>query len=68
MLVRTWATSAVWRTEPDLSAWMRTSRLNLGVTDRMRQDPVVREGVDLLRRHAGTAIARFQPSGLTGQI
>lgn len=68
MLVRTWQTSAVWRTEPDLSAWMRTSRLNLGVADRMREDPVVRESVNLLRRHAGTAIARFRPPEPTAQM
>jgi hypothetical protein len=61
MLVRTWQTSAVWRAEPELSAWMKSSRLNLGVIDQMREDPLVRESIDRLRRHAVTAIERFRP-------
>ena len=60
MLVRTWQTSALWRAELELSAWMRTSRLNLGVADHMRDDPVVRESVAHLRRHVGPAIERFR--------
>lgn len=61
MLVRSWQTSAAWRAEPELSAWIRSSRLNLGVTDQMREDPVVRESIDRLRRHAGPAVERFRP-------
>ncbi|MDP2773856.1 MAG: NAD(P)-binding protein [Nocardioides sp.] len=62
MLVRSWQNAAAWRSEPDLTAWINSSRLNLGVTAQMRHDPVVRESVDRLRRHVGPAIERFRPS------
>ncbi len=59
MLARSWQNAAVWRSEPDLAAWINGSRLNLGVTAQMRHDPVVRESVDRLRRHVGAAVERF---------
>jgi hypothetical protein len=59
MLARTWQTSAVWRTEPELSAWISSSRLNLGVVDQLRDDPLVRQSADRLRRYAGPAVERF---------
>lgn len=64
MMVRSWRTAGVWRAEPDLAAWIAGSRLNLGVTDRMRQDPVVRASVDRLRRFVGPAVERVgSPAG-----
>jgi hypothetical protein len=50
----------VWRTDPELSAWIHRSRLNLGVTEQMRDDPVVRASIDRLRRYAGPAIERVR--------
>ena len=62
MLVHSWQNAAVWRSEPDITAWITSSRLNLGVTTQMRHDPEVRESADRLRRHVGAAIERFGPS------
>lgn len=58
MLVRTWWASGVWRTEPDLQSWINGSRLNLGVTPEMRDDPLVRASLDRLRRYVGPAVQR----------
>lgn len=60
MLVRSWQNAGAWRSEPDLTAWIDSSRLNVGIPARMRQDPLVRESVDRLRRHVGAAIQRTQ--------
>lgn len=60
MLVRTWQTAGLWRNEPELSAWMGSSRLNLGVGSQMRGDPLVRQSVDRLLRYVGPAIERFR--------
>lgn len=59
MLARSWQNAAVWRSEPDIAAWIDSSRLNVGVTSQMRHDPVVLESVDRLRRHVGAAVERF---------
>lgn len=70
MLVRTWLNSALWRAEPELAAWTDSSRLNLSVSPRMRDDPVVRESVARLRRHVGPAVERFPalPPGRVGSV
>jgi hypothetical protein len=65
MLVRSWLNSGTWRAEPDLSAWTKSSRLDLGVPPWMRDDPVVRESVDRLIRHAGPAIERVRSQSST---
>lgn len=62
MLVRSWQNAAAWRSEPDLTAWIDSSRLNLGVPAQMRQDLLVRESVDRLRRHVGAAVERLAPT------
>lgn len=59
MLVRSWQNAAVWRSEPEITAWINSSRLNLGLTAQTRHDPVVRESVDRLRRHVGAAVERY---------
>lgn len=59
MMVRSMLSTAVWRAEPDLAAWIDNSRLNVGVSVEMRGDPVVRDAVARLRRYAAPAIERF---------
>lgn len=46
MMSRTWRTEGRWLSEPDVSAWVSASRLNLlrGLSDRMA-DPTVQEAV-----------------------
>ena len=67
MLVRSWLVAGAWRADPELTAWINSSRLNLGVVGQMRDDPLVRHSVDRLRRCVGPAVERVRPSpGPTG--
>jgi len=61
MLVRSWLVAGVWRSDPELTAWINNSRLNLGGAGQMRDDPLVRHSVDRLRRYVGPAVERFRP-------
>jgi NAD(P)-binding Rossmann-like domain len=61
MVSRTWRTERRWLSEPDLSAWMAGSRLNLlrGLPDRTTE-PRVQEAVKRYLTHAGAAIERLK--------
>lgn len=60
MLVRTWRAAALWKDEPDLSAWVQQCRLNLtAALSGHRDEPEVRESLDRLGQNIGAAIDRF---------
>ena len=61
MMRRTWRTEALWLTEPDLSAWVAKSRLNLlrALPDHAAE-PSVQAAVKRYLAHVGTAIERLK--------
>jgi predicted component of type VI protein secretion system len=60
MMSRTWRTEGRWLTEPDLSAWVAKSRLNLlrALPDHAAE-PSVQAAVKRYLAHVGTAIERL---------
>lgn len=67
MLARTWQTAALWKDEPDLTAWVNRTHLNLtrSAIDH-GDDPVVRDARERLKQHVGTAVARFTETNSPG--
>ena len=61
MVSRTWRTEGRWLTEPDLSAWVAKSRLNLlrALPDHAAE-PSVQAAVKRYLAHVGTAIERLK--------
>ena len=61
MMSRTWRTEARWYSEPDVSAWVAKSRLNLlrGLPDHTGE-PSVQAAVKRYLTHVGTAIERLK--------
>jgi hypothetical protein len=61
MVSRTWRTEGRWLTEPDLSAWVAKSRLNLlrALPDHAAE-PSVQAAVKRYLAHVGTAIERLE--------
>ena len=61
MMSRTWRTEARWSSEPDVSAWVAKSRLNLlrGLPDHAAE-PFVRAAVKRYLTHVGAAIERLK--------
>jgi hypothetical protein len=60
MMCRTWSAEARWRSEPDLSAWIAASRLNLmqGLPDHAAE-PSVQAAVKRFLTYVGPAIERL---------
>ena len=60
MVTRTWTAEQRWLREPDLSAWIAQSRLNLlrGLPDRLAE-PSVRGAVERFVTHVGAATERL---------
>jgi len=63
MMSRTWRTAGRWLTEPDLSAWVAGSRLNLvrALPDHSAE-PSVQTAVTRYLTHLTTAIGRLGSS------
>jgi hypothetical protein len=61
MMSRTWRTEAPWSSEPDVSAWVAKSRLNLlrGLPDHAAE-PFVQAAVKRYLTHVGAAIERLK--------
>ena len=61
MMSRTWRTEARWSSEPDVSAWVAKSRLNLlrGLPDHAAE-PFVQAAVKRYLTHVGAAIERLK--------
>ena len=61
LMSRTWRTEARWLGEPDVSAWVAQSRLNLlrGIPERM-DDPAVQNAVRRYLTYVGPAIQRLR--------
>jgi hypothetical protein len=64
MMSRTWRTEGRWLSEPDLSAWVAESRLNLlrAVADHATE-PYVQGVVTRYLTHVGTAMERLKQLG-----
>jgi NAD(P)-binding Rossmann-like domain len=61
MMRSTWATAERWASEPDLSAWMADSRLNLlRALPAHAAEPSVRAAVKRYAAHLGTAVERLE--------
>ncbi len=60
LMCTTWKTAAQWLSEPDLTAWMGTSRLNLmrALPDHVTE-PSAQTAVERYLTHVGTAIERM---------
>ena len=61
LMSRTWRTEACWLSEPDVSAWVAQSRLNLlrGIPERM-DEPAVQNAVRRYLTYVGPAIQRLR--------
>jgi hypothetical protein len=61
MMSRTWRTEARWSSEPDVSAWVANSRLNLlRALPGHAAEPFVQAAVKRYRTHVGAAVERLQ--------
>jgi hypothetical protein len=61
MISRSWRTERRWASEPDLSAWMATSRLNLvGALSAHVEEPPVQRVVHRFLSHVGPAVDRLK--------
>ena len=60
MMSRTWRTEARWLSEPDLSAWVAASRLNLlrALPDDHATEPPAQAAIKRYLTHVGAAIER----------
>ncbi len=72
MMSRTWRTEQRWLTEPDLSAWLAESRLNLlrALPDHLAEPPV-KVALKRYLTHVGAAIERLEQldgSGRSGAV
>ena len=64
MMCTAWSAEALWLSEPDLSAWIAESRLNLlrGLADHFAE-PAVRAAVTRYRTHVRAAVERLSSWG-----
>jgi hypothetical protein len=61
MISRTWRTEARWLNEPDVSAWIASTRLNLlRALPQHAAEPSVQAAVKRYLTHVGTAIERLK--------
>ena len=69
LMSRTWRTEGRWLSEPDVSAWVAQSRLNLlrGIPEHM-DDPAVQDPVRRYVTYVATAIQRLRELDGTGDV